>query len=187
MFIVKEMAALKIWPNSTTFEIIILMCLDAGNYKSAYWYFQDLLKRDQTISLMAQQEILRLTSQSVNEFAMKLHYHPVVQVQVTNEERRAYSYTQRARVGSDLKLSGGAKIRAPRHRRFKSNEEREETGKMTWTRRAEGHWSKGHQPTAKRANGMREAREEAKAEAKEEPKEETQGLHPHGDVPKLKD
>ncbi|KAJ5569543.1 Ribonucleoprotein LSM domain eukaryotic/archaea-type [Penicillium hispanicum] len=148
MFLVKEMAALKVLPNATTFEIIIFMCLDAGNYKSAYWYFQDLLKRENNISQVAQQEILRLSSKSVNEFAMQLHYHPVVQVRLPGPKREAYKKKQKTRFGSELKVSGGRSIRAPIHRRSKPKTERNTISKLMWTRRLQRESTKGRRALA---------------------------------------
>lgn len=87
MFLVKEMASLGVIPNATTFETIILMCLDAGNYRSAYMYFQDLLNRDSSISTETQTEIRQICAQSVDEFALRLQYHPQVQeLRVTIDE-----------------------------------------------------------------------------------------------------
>ncbi|KAJ5081931.1 hypothetical protein NUU61_010195 [Penicillium alfredii] len=78
MFIVKEMAAFGVVPNATTFETIILMCLDANNFRSAYMYFQDLVKRDASVSEEAQKEICEICSGSVDEFALRLQYHPQI-------------------------------------------------------------------------------------------------------------
>lgn len=81
MFLVKEMASLRVVPNATTFEGIVLMCLDAGNYQSAYMYFQDMLKRDATISSEARKEVQELCGKSVNEFALRLQYHPQIKTE----------------------------------------------------------------------------------------------------------
>ncbi|KAJ5666739.1 hypothetical protein N7462_011148 [Penicillium macrosclerotiorum] len=79
MFLVKEMAALRVMPNTATFEAIILMCLSTGNYKPAFMYFQDLIKRGGSIGLEARKEIGEICSQSMDEFAMRIHYHPSIQ------------------------------------------------------------------------------------------------------------
>ena len=80
IFLVKEMAKLNVIPNSSTFESIILMCLDAGNYKSALMYLLDLSKREEAvISPRARQEIRKLCAESVNEYALRLQYHPLLQ------------------------------------------------------------------------------------------------------------
>ncbi|KAJ5907716.1 hypothetical protein N7495_000398 [Penicillium taxi] len=76
MFLLKEMVSLRVVPDATTFEILILMCLEARNYKSAYMYFQDLLKRDGSLRQKAREEIRQLCAQSVHEFAMQLQYNP---------------------------------------------------------------------------------------------------------------
>jgi pentatricopeptide repeat protein len=78
MFLVKEMASLGVVPNGVTFESIILMCLDAGNFRSGFMYFQDLIKRDASLSPETQAEIRDICARSVDEFAMRLQYHPVI-------------------------------------------------------------------------------------------------------------
>ncbi|KAJ5753450.1 uncharacterized protein N7511_007603 [Penicillium nucicola] len=82
MFLVKEMASLGVVPNALTFESIILMCVDAGNFRSGFMYFQDLIKRDAKISPETQKEILEICSGSVDEFAMRLQYHPLIRADV---------------------------------------------------------------------------------------------------------
>ncbi len=79
IFLVKEMATLNVIPDGGTFETIILMCLDAGNYKSALMYLLDLSKREVTVSLKAKEEIRSLCARSVNEYALRLQYHPLIQ------------------------------------------------------------------------------------------------------------
>ncbi|CDM37116.1 hypothetical protein DTO013E5_9310 [Penicillium roqueforti] len=78
MFLVKEMASLGVVPNGVTFESIILMCLDAGNFRSGFMYFQDLIKRDASLSPETQAEIREICAGSVDEFAMRLQYHPLI-------------------------------------------------------------------------------------------------------------
>jgi pentatricopeptide repeat protein len=78
MFLVKEMASLGVVPNGVTFESIILMCLDAGNFRSGFMYFQDLMKRDARLSPETQVEIREICAGSVDEFAMRLQYHPFI-------------------------------------------------------------------------------------------------------------
>ncbi|KAJ5133231.1 Ribonucleoprotein LSM domain eukaryotic/archaea-type [Penicillium atrosanguineum] len=79
MFLVKEMASFNVIPNGTTFESIILMCLDAGNYLSASMYFEDLIKREGSVTRETQKEIRKLCARSVDEYAMRLQYHPKLQ------------------------------------------------------------------------------------------------------------
>lgn len=88
MFLVKEMASLGVVPNGVTFESIILMCLDAGNFRSGFMYLQDLIKRDASLSPETQAEIREICAGSVDEFAMRLQYHPVIRddVQRLDEE-----------------------------------------------------------------------------------------------------
>lgn len=79
VFLAKELVSRGVKPNAATFETLILMCLDARNYRSAYMYFQDLVKEEETIHQDALEEIRELCTQSVNEFALRLQYHPAVQ------------------------------------------------------------------------------------------------------------
>ncbi|CEJ53796.1 hypothetical protein PMG11_00137 [Penicillium brasilianum] len=79
IFLVKEMATLNVIPDATTFETLILMCLDAGNYKSALMYLLDLAQREATVSPKAKEEIRSLCEPSVNEYALRLQYHPLIQ------------------------------------------------------------------------------------------------------------
>lgn len=79
IFLVKEMATLNVIPDAGTFETIILMCLDAGNYKSALMYMLDLSKREATVSPKAREEIRSLCARSVDEYALRLQYHPLIQ------------------------------------------------------------------------------------------------------------
>ncbi|KAJ6135573.1 hypothetical protein N7512_000733 [Penicillium capsulatum] len=85
MFLVKEMASLGVEPNGATFEALILMCLDARNYRSAYMYFQDLLKRQDSICPEALEEIRELCTKSVDEFALRLQYHPAIKAGEASE------------------------------------------------------------------------------------------------------
>lgn len=78
LFLVKEMSSLGVIPDRVTFETLILMCLDAGNYKSANMYFEDQLKRGD-VSPEALCEIRQLCRKSVDEFALRLQYHPRMQ------------------------------------------------------------------------------------------------------------
>ncbi|KAJ5758612.1 hypothetical protein N7520_005768 [Penicillium odoratum] len=79
LFLVKEMASFGVVPNATTFEALILMCLDARNYQSAYMYLRDMLDRGDEVSDESRDEIRDLCSQSVHEFAVRLQHHPAVQ------------------------------------------------------------------------------------------------------------
>ncbi|KAJ5805221.1 hypothetical protein N7474_011108 [Penicillium riverlandense] len=88
MFLVKEMASLGVIPNATTFESIILMCLDAGNFRSAFLYFQDLVKRDATVSKEARAEICEICAKSVDEFALRLQYHPQLREEEVQEQEQ---------------------------------------------------------------------------------------------------
>lgn len=78
MFIVKEMSLLGAVPDGTTFERLILMCLDAGNFQSAYMYFQDMQERGFDPSKQAQDEICNACSGTPDTFAVRLRYHPKI-------------------------------------------------------------------------------------------------------------
>ncbi|KAL4779237.1 hypothetical protein BJX76DRAFT_97858 [Aspergillus varians] len=76
MFFVKEMAALGILPDVTTFEHLMIMCVEAGNFESAYLYFEDFRKRSFIIGDKARTRIRDVCKQSSDAFAVKLRHHP---------------------------------------------------------------------------------------------------------------
>lgn len=78
MVILKEMTNHGVVPDRNTFETLILMCLDARQYRSAYMYFVDLQKREEPLSPETQMQIRQECAKSVHEFAMKLQYHPAI-------------------------------------------------------------------------------------------------------------
>ncbi|KAL2004267.1 hypothetical protein VTN02DRAFT_3992 [Thermoascus thermophilus] len=78
MFAVKEMAALGVTPDSTTFERLILMCLDSGNYRSAYKYLQDMIERNLPLGEGAREEIRKLCRGSEDDFAVRLSLHDYI-------------------------------------------------------------------------------------------------------------
>ncbi|KAJ5223797.1 hypothetical protein N7468_008339 [Penicillium chermesinum] len=78
MTILKEMTNHGVVPDRKTFETLILMCLDARQYRSAYMYFVDFLKRNEPLSPDTQMQIRQICAKSVHEFAMKLQYHPAI-------------------------------------------------------------------------------------------------------------
>lgn len=78
MFIVKEMSALNVTPNDQTFENLMLLCLDAGNFQSAWLYFQDFLERGGGLSEEVGTQIRNSCSHSDDEFAVQLRYHPLI-------------------------------------------------------------------------------------------------------------
>ncbi|KAL1985054.1 hypothetical protein VTN96DRAFT_8289 [Rasamsonia emersonii] len=80
MFVVKEMAALGVTPDITTFELLILMCLELENFRSAYMYFQDLLDRGWTLSDSTCAKIRELCQGSEDEFAVRLVSHPMLSI-----------------------------------------------------------------------------------------------------------
>ena len=79
MFLVKEMAALGVIPDQGTFEHLIIMCLEAGNFESGYMYFQDLLGQAIRPSDEARAEIREICSQSTDPFAARLKQHQQIQ------------------------------------------------------------------------------------------------------------
>ncbi|KAJ5729376.1 uncharacterized protein N7483_003884 [Penicillium malachiteum] len=93
VFLVKEMASMNIQPDSNTFEALILLCLDARNYRSAYMYWLDYLRRNNGVALLSKQtrrDILILCAKSVNEFAVRFQTHPsLVAIQDKIKEKRA--------------------------------------------------------------------------------------------------
>ncbi|KAH8424700.1 pentatricopeptide repeat protein [Aspergillus melleus] len=88
MFVVNEMASLAVVPNSMTFQHLIVICLDAGNFKSAIMYFQDMLDRDFTPDEEVCVEIRELCSRSTSEYALQLRYHPLIRDEVIQLPRR---------------------------------------------------------------------------------------------------
>ncbi|RHZ51343.1 pentatricopeptide repeat protein [Aspergillus thermomutatus] len=79
MFAVKEMSSLGVIPNHITFEHLIMMCLDAGNFESAYMYYQDLVARGFRPNAYTRQEIKTICSESSDQFAIRLRDHPQMQ------------------------------------------------------------------------------------------------------------
>ncbi|PLB47877.1 hypothetical protein P170DRAFT_410235 [Aspergillus steynii IBT 23096] len=82
MFVVHEMSSLGVIPDGTTFQHLIIMCLDAGNFESAFMYFQDMSERELTLDEDVRVEIRELCSASSNEYALQLRYHPQVRDEV---------------------------------------------------------------------------------------------------------
>ncbi|RAL17713.1 pentatricopeptide repeat protein [Aspergillus homomorphus CBS 101889] len=79
MFVVHEMAKLGVVPDGVTFEHLVMMCLDTGNYESAYMYFQDLLYRGFSPSDETRAAIREICSHSRDQYARQLRYHPRIQ------------------------------------------------------------------------------------------------------------
>ncbi|KAI9042883.1 pentatricopeptide repeat protein [Aspergillus affinis] len=82
MFVVNEMASLGVVPDSRTFQHLIVICLDAGNFQSALMYFQDMLDRKFTPDEDVCVEIRELCSGSSSEYALQLRYHPLIRDEV---------------------------------------------------------------------------------------------------------
>jgi hypothetical protein len=117
MFLVKEMASLNVIPNASTFESIVLMCLDAGNYLSANMYFQDLIKREGSVTKKTQLEIRELCARSVDEYAMRLQYHPKIQEEQVATEDEASGEEQAPRGFGRTKLVYKARVAYNKDRR----------------------------------------------------------------------
>ncbi|KAJ5702960.1 hypothetical protein N7488_010508 [Penicillium malachiteum] len=92
LFVVKEMASMNIQPDSNTFEALILLCLDARNYRSAYMYWLDYLRRNNgvvSLSDKTRRAILDLCAKSVNEFAIRFQNHSsLVEIQDQHVKKR---------------------------------------------------------------------------------------------------
>ncbi|KAJ5599170.1 hypothetical protein N7450_000237 [Penicillium hetheringtonii] len=80
MYLLKEMISLGILPSSETFEFAIRMCLDAGSFKSAWMYLQDMEQRNLTLSYSTQSYIQEICLKSVDPDAIRLRYHPSAQL-----------------------------------------------------------------------------------------------------------
>ena len=88
MFVVKEMSSLGVVPDETTFEHIILTCLDGENFRSAYLYFQDLLNRDGDVSEAGRELIRTFSSHTTDNYALLLRYHPRIRGDVVRSKRK---------------------------------------------------------------------------------------------------
>lgn len=80
MYMLKEMASFGIIPSGKTFELAIRMCLDAGSFKSAWLYVQDMQDRELPLSLKTQELIQEICPKSVDPYALRLQYDPSVQL-----------------------------------------------------------------------------------------------------------
>lgn len=124
IFLVKEMATLNVIPDTTTFETLILMCLDAGNYKSALMYLLDLAKREATVDPKAKEEIRSLCARSVNEYALRLQYHPLIQEDDvpasddTTETTEVSKSSRRGQLGRQERIAYNKERRQRKRRRL---------------------------------------------------------------------
>lgn len=75
-FVIGEMAALNVIPNATSFERLILLCLELGNFESGFLYFQDLRNRGEGLSNEGCEEIRQLCGDSKDKYAQRLKNHP---------------------------------------------------------------------------------------------------------------
>ncbi|OQE31407.1 hypothetical protein PENSTE_c001G08470 [Penicillium steckii] len=86
MYLLKEMSSLGVLPNNETFEFAIRMCLDAGSFKSAWMYLQDMEQRGFSLSPRTQSYIQEVCKKSVDPFAIRFRYHPGAQAPPPNPE-----------------------------------------------------------------------------------------------------
>lgn len=113
MFIVKEMSGLGVVPDDTTFEQIILACLDGGNFRSAYLYFQDLLGRGGDVSEEAGAQIRTFSSHTSDNYALLLRYHPRIRGNVVRTDRRDEDEDEPTRVISVISRNQPVRARPP--------------------------------------------------------------------------
>jgi pentatricopeptide repeat protein len=83
MYMLKEMASSGIIPSGKTFELVIRMCLDAGSFKSAWMYLQDMQEREFPLTPKTQELIQEICLKSVDPYALRLRYHPSAQLPVS--------------------------------------------------------------------------------------------------------
>ncbi|KAL5340716.1 hypothetical protein BJX70DRAFT_360189 [Aspergillus crustosus] len=78
MFIIEEMSAFGILPDATTFEHLVLMCLDHQNFESSYSYSQDMHEQGFEFSQEARIQIRNCCTGSDDEYAIRLMNSPRV-------------------------------------------------------------------------------------------------------------
>ncbi|GAD94536.1 pentatricopeptide repeat protein [Paecilomyces variotii No. 5] len=90
MFAIKEMASLEVSPNATTFERLIQMSLDSGNFQSGLMYFRDMAERGFTLNKAVETDIWKRCQQSNDEFASLLRSN----LQTDMDRKRRESRTE---------------------------------------------------------------------------------------------
>lgn len=75
MFLVQEMVSLGVMPDSTTYEHLVLFCIDTVSFESAYMYFTDLTERGWSLGERARIDIQTKCYDSDDKFAKLLQHH----------------------------------------------------------------------------------------------------------------
>ncbi|KAH3028412.1 hypothetical protein KXW60_000017 [Aspergillus fumigatus] len=156
MFAVKEMSSLGVIPNDKTFEHLIMMCLDAGNFESAYRYYQDLVARGFRPDAYTRQQIKSVCSESNDEFAIQLRNDPQMQ------DDPADDLIQRNEGASDQSASI-RKIGSETHSRYAKRSERrmwEPPMRILLSKEARRAASKERRKRKRRRLAMAKAQEE---------------------------
>ncbi|KAH1333056.1 hypothetical protein KXX47_001498 [Aspergillus fumigatus] len=156
MFAVKEMSSLGVIPNDKTFEHLIMMCLDAGNFESAYRYYQDLVARGFRPDAYTRQQIKSVCSESNDEFAIQLRNDPQMQ------DDPADNLIQRNEGASDQSASI-RKIGSETHSRYAKRSERrmwEPPMRILLSKEARRAASKERRKRKRRRLAMAKAQEE---------------------------
>ncbi|EDP54711.1 pentatricopeptide repeat protein [Aspergillus fumigatus] len=156
MFAVKEMSSLGVIPNDKTFEHLIMMCLDAGNFESAYRYYQDLVARGFRPDAYTRQQIKSVCSESNDEFAIQLRNDPQMQ------DDPADNLIQRNEGASDQSASI-RKIESETHSRYAKRSERrmwEPPMRILLSKEARRAASKERRKRKRRRLAMAKAQEE---------------------------
>lgn len=76
MFLVQEMVTLGVMPDVTTYEHLVLFCVETVNFESAYMYFTDLTERGWSLGERARTDIQTKCYDSNDKFAKLLQHHP---------------------------------------------------------------------------------------------------------------
>lgn len=80
MFLLKEMSSLGVIPDGETFNLVIRMCLDGKNFRSAWMYLQDMHQRGLLLVHKTQTYIHEVCAESMDPDAIRLRYHPSAQL-----------------------------------------------------------------------------------------------------------
>ncbi|BDD59243.1 hypothetical protein MAP00_004465 [Monascus purpureus] len=141
MFVIKEMASLGVVPDSTTFEYIILVCLDVKDYRSAYMYFQDMLERGCFLSEDGRMEIRDLSAGSDDVYAVQLRSHPLIEEEPVpdrsfndedEDEDEVESGQEEGGQSRPARGAGRRERQKRRRKRLANKRAMEEEGWMNW-------------------------------------------------------
>lgn len=78
MFLVQEMVTLGVMPDLTTYEHLVLFCIETVNFESAYMYFTDLTERGWSLGERARTDIQTKCYDSDDKFAKLLQHNPAI-------------------------------------------------------------------------------------------------------------